>query len=507
DRSPYSGSYDGRGGVDTLRFDGPATMVLGGDRFRSLEIVNVANGTFDVIAPLARYFSKLEYGELEIVADFFDVVILDPALEWTATLEPGERQRLTASDWGGDYTIILHLDVTVWRGPVESVVTTADWPSRIGHPAAPATVAPHAGVSAFADAWDAPAPDEAADRPATVIRVSGDAAGERVRRFDLRNGKPDLLEIDLLDLLDEGDVLLEVMADAEDRVALAQPGCWQIGSRDAPEGDAEGRVWLAGGSDLGPRITLTAPAAMLPEPYWQLEPPSPDRRPVWVRSKGDAFYHLGTDIRVRADAIDLADGWQNTLVVRADGRLIAGRPVRVRGDIGDRVWLDGSAGWRLEVVGGAARALVPAPDGHYRILQFEAGVEVGLLPAPGFLWDARMTALASYPGAADAKLRGSKVTLSRGGSVAFSATQMEGIEAIDLTNGLPNRLVLDPARLAMAAGVITVRGDPGLDIVEARGFRCAMPDCARNGDVLTLRPEAPLAEPREVDIVLLPLLR
>jgi len=72
--------FDGGGGLDTLTYTGPAVIALDGLFFRSLEIAIMQNGQFNTINVPGDYIATTERGEVEIISDWFDTIVLEPFL-------------------------------------------------------------------------------------------------------------------------------------------------------------------------------------------------------------------------------------------------------------------------------------------------------------------------------------------------------------------------------------------------------------------------------------------
>lgn len=151
--------------------------------------------------------------------------------------------------------------------------------------------------------------------------------------------------------------------------------------------------------------------------------------------------------------------------MRNDGRLLSGHTVHVDGDPGlDVLWLEGSAGWRIEYLENEVRASVPL--GTRSMIQLAIQPELGLrvLPVPPFVSDPTLSDVPAYPGLRDKRMTAGRVVVSRGGFVKFSAEQLHGQSTIDVTNGIANVVVLSPALLAGAQDSVEIIGDRDLDL-------------------------------------------
>ncbi|MCB9948110.1 MAG: hypothetical protein H6842_09815 [Rhodospirillaceae bacterium] len=449
---------DGGGGRDTYRLRGPDTFLFDGVGVVSIERIAIDNGLFDTVAVLEPLFATTEDGEVEIDADWFDTVILDPGLDWRRSLDVGGADLVVEAEAGqATWRVFAPFDVHLVTAPAGAVLTTAAWDAG-------------AGPSDAGPAWQGVAVGQVGTRPGLRWTAAGGldlevppgvgADGPVV--VDIRNAAANRLRLDLRMLAGLSGGTLAVDADPQDRLELLQPACWS--APDTPT-SAEGRVLLRTLPTLLDGIALVGQPSLLPAA------PPEGPRPVRMRADGAGFYHLSADLSHIVGEIDLRDGVATTLMIRLGGHLATDRPIPVSGDAGlDAVWLDGSAGWVLKRRGGAVAATVPARRGRAVTLQFGAGLRLAVLPAPPYLTDPRLAQVGHYPAMPDETMGAPGLYLPRGGFVRLSPTQLAGLAEIDLTNGIANVFDLDPAALAGAAPRLMIQGDIGLDIVRAPGL-------------------------------------
>lgn len=81
------GYFNGGGGIDVIRRNGPGTFAPRPENYISAERIDLENGVFDTVVMNAEMIRSTEIGELEIVADWFDQIILDPMLTWNRSVD------------------------------------------------------------------------------------------------------------------------------------------------------------------------------------------------------------------------------------------------------------------------------------------------------------------------------------------------------------------------------------------------------------------------------------
>lgn len=452
----------GGGGYDTWKIPGPSTVILDGERTSSMEIVDSTNGQFDVLILLENYLTATDTGEAEIRGDPFDLVVLDPAADWTLGDEPFGGGYIAETADGKHRAFIAEGIEIITRG-AEALSPTAWWDypeidTEVSLAPPPSdTVLEEDGEKRRVIAW-----------PGAGMAIPAfDGPGERgdvgsLLWLDFENGATNEIRLDLLEIHRLGLRMLRVKADPEDRVRFAQPFCWDL----FPIADVPPVVRFKTIPRFPVRLTLTGPATL----FDGTAIPA-DRGATAVADSG-SFFHLSPDVREKVSAIDLRDGNATVLMLRNDGRLDTSSYIPVVGDPGlDEVWLDGSSGWTVESRDGALRATVPIGAEERVMLVFAPGLRVVALPPPAFTADPSLASLDFYPGTRNVVPAAPTVVVTRGGFVRFSAIQLTGRPKVDMTNGIANTFVLDSAMLAATGGPADLIGDAGLDRVRLEGLR------------------------------------
>jgi len=456
--------FDGGGGIDTLTYTGPAVITLDGLLFRSLEIVNMQNGQFDTIMVLGEYIATTERGEVEIISDWFDSIVLDPFLTWTHDPEPG-LQTIVHRAVSGEKTLVVRTaSETHLVTPPDDMLTARRGPAgTFEDPTASVAGSPIVVPTSKQDA-EAPRVLRYTTRGAALPDLSA-LIGPAERIFlDLENDQPNILKVDLSKLA-QTPTTLAIAGDASDRIVLVQPWCWQ-----SSHSKTKGWSALVSQTGSGPPVRLEAPEKLL-QPA-RLQPFT-----VYFSPAG-SLWHLSSGTEFPADLINLENGAPDILILRNDGHLQRDFPVLVQGDPDlDQVWIDATAGWQFQVSDRGTIARVPSEGGRQQIVALSPGIKAALLPAPAFIGDPRLLDLAAYPGMKNEPTKVSVISLTRGGNVRFSAVQLSMTNRLSLVNGAPNLLELDPEGLSLASS-IKIEGDPGLDRIRAKG----MPAPTRSAD-------------------------
>ncbi len=469
----FATRVDGGGGVDTYSMPGPADFVFDGNGIRSFERIDIRNRQFDTVAILEGLFETSDSGEIQVIADWFDTVVLDPTLDWSASLDvEGEGMVLEAQATESTWRVWVPLGVNLITAPTNPILTTAAWsqPDAVD-----------AG-----DPWQGVMERDGQMRHVLYWPEAGEADLEGLADLlsvetvllDLQNDAPNRLQVDARALAGISGTTLEIRADPQDRLHLTQPACWSPPAEVVP-GDT--RLLLQSAPSALDGIALSGPPSLQPKPLdeaWL---------PVMVPVAEDGpFFHLSADTARMVGAIDLSDGQQTVLMISLDGRLFTDQPIRIEGDPGlDSVWLDGAAGWTLEQQGGGVSAMVPYRDGNTVELQFGAGIRLSVLPRPPYIDDPRLSRISHFPGMPDEPTGAAAMSIVTGGTVRFSADQLDGVSRVDFTNGIENVIELNPENIAKAARSLAITGDVGLDIVRATGLiQLGGPDQAAGSTVV-----------------------
>lgn len=457
DKSWQGVSYDGGDGVDTFTVSGPSYFSPRPDRIRSIEVFQLENGLFDTIIVNAEMILGTERGEIEIISDWFDQVILEPGLDWSRSVDAAfSSQILTA--------VISDRTVTVRTGLNTSILTptgmpleTREGPLGVFDPDTRSTVVLNARPS---ESEGSDAILKLRARKRDIVRLNLRKLNEEIRRIvlDTKEGfsNSTIVDINEIDLSYDREIIFD--SDELDRLVLVQPECWDI-SKTAEKGKKKARYK----SEKGTELTLTAASHHF----------DPRRTgPYVIGSVHEPGYrHLSADGQHIYDQFDFRNGGPDTFILRNSMHLRNGIPLVIRGDVGqDHIWLEGTAGWRLEYWDNGVVARVPFGGDKDIILAFMPGLKVSVLSTPHFLNDPAMLDLPAYPGIANDVGDYTGLVVTRAGFVKFSQNQLENVENLDLRNGIANTLQITPDQLSLSADGLHLKGDKGLDTLLAKGF-------------------------------------
>lgn len=462
DQSWEGMSIDGAGGIDTLTRPGPGHFAVRPELLKSVEVINSRNGKFDTIVLNGEMILSGELDEMEVIADWYDQIILDPTLNWNQTVDAAfSSQIFRSSDLGRDVVIRAGLHDHVVHAP-NLMIQTQEGP---------------AGPFSMQSILEFFEQDSTRSRnPTLTWAQSGVVTPDFLNSprsfqgatFDTRNRVPNVVVIDIFGLVGHAPRQFVFEGDAIDRLVLPKPECWEI-SQVGEDGHRTA-VFQAGEPT---EITIIADDYHL----------SVHRIGLYREGRADQpnyrlFSHDGGHV---VDAIDLRNGGRDILIVRNDGRLRRGVPVVVEGDEGlDEIWLEGAAGWRIEFQDYGVVATVPADRDSDFTLAFAPGLKVGILPRPEYLNDPRLLALPAYPGLPDERTQHSVVRLTRGGFVNLSADQFANRAILDVTNGTANIVRLTPDHLVNAGTDVIIAGDALMDVVLSEGMPTPSVDPAGN---------------------------
>ncbi len=448
-----SPTFDGGGGIDRFEIPGRSFYVARVDKLRSVEFLDSRNGLFDFVMVEADVIATTEMTEIEYIADWFDTIVLDPALAWRKTIDPSFYGLVWRAELDGQVmTVRTALDAAVVR-PVSSPLLTSEGPAGgFDLATAEGAAAVRDGKAAGALRWTGSGlvrPDLAATAP-NAAQVT----------LDTNNGLPNLVVIDLA-TLGTGTTGLVLNTDGFDRLMLAQPECWRVG-RSSKAGAPQELMTTA---EVAGKISLTGQDPRI------LNMPGEDNAQRTAVPERPGFWHMSASGPDLVHQIDLRNEARDVLMVRNGAMFRHGVTVPVLGDPElDEIWLSGTAGWTLEFTdfGVVARTLLGA--NRPVSLAFGPGLAVHVLPPPAFLSDPRLRAVSHYPGLPDQVFRGKVIFVTRGGYVRFSDDQIAGRQSVDLSNGRANQFELRPGMFRDVTGTVTLTGDPGLDQIAAIGM-------------------------------------
>ena len=388
DKSWQGISYDGGDGIDTFTVSGPRYISPRPGRIRSIEIFQMENGLFDTIIVNAEMILSTERDEIEIVSDWFDQVILEPGLEWTRSVDAAFSGQIFT-------TVISDRTVKVRTGlntsilmPTRLPLETSEGPLGVFDPDTRSTVVLNAKP---AESEDSDAILKLPPRNHDIVRLNLKKLDEEIRRIELdtRDGfsNATMVDINEIDLTHDREIIFN--SDELDRLVLVQPECWDI-SETTEKDKKQARYRGENGTEL----TLTATSHHF----------DPRRTGPYVIGSvyEPGYWHLNADGRHIYDQFDFRNGGPDTFILRNSMHLRNGIPLVIRGDAGqDHVWLEGTAGWRLEYWDNGVVARVPFGGDKDIVLAFMPGLKVSVLPTPHFLYDPAMLDLPAYPGIAE----------------------------------------------------------------------------------------------------------
>ena len=451
-------TYDGAGGIDTFRWTGPGHLSPRPHRFKAIEIIDTQNGHFDTVMVNGEMILGTELGELEIIPDWFDQIVLDPLLTWERTIDDAFTGQIFTSEIDGvAIKVRTALDAYVFEPP-SLLLNTVEGP-----------------LGAFE--LDQQATTFTLESDASTVELIWADAGmvtpnlERVEltqesiSLNTRNNVSNPVIINVRALVSTSPREIIIISDAVDRLVMLQEECWQISETD--EAGYRLAIFNAGKPN---EIRLIADQHHLQS----------RRLGAFTGggvSHGANYRHLSAEVDHVLDYIDLQNGGRDILIIRNDGRLRRGFPIVVSGNEGvDEVWLEGSAGWRFEYQNYGVVATVPQGRDSSLTLAFAPGLEVRILPTPPFLNDPALLDLPAYPGLLDEPTENTGLFITRGGFVSFSARQLSGKTVLDLKNGIENMLRLSPESLVYAGDEVLIFGDSNQDIILSDGLPAAETD-------------------------------
>ncbi len=447
--------YNGLGGVDTFIWKGPGHFSPRPQTFLSMEIIDTQNGAFDTVIVNGETILGTERGELELITDWYDQIILDPRLRWDRTIDDAfTGQIFRSKSAGGPVLVRTALDAYVVEPPSMALQT----------PEGPLGVfslehVPGAQAQSSVDSPDGQVVELAwpnAGRVEPNLESLRGAGGRVI--LNTENRASNAVVIDVAALMGRAPRQIVFTGDMDDRLVMLQEECWEIS--DAGELGQKQAVFNAGKPN---EITLFADRQHLRR----------GRNGTFtLGSAGSPNYrHLSADVNYVLDAIDLRNNGRDILIIRNDARLRSGFPVIVDGDEGvDEIWLEGSAGWRFEYQNYGLVATVPNGPDSQLILAFAPGLKVGILPTPPFLNNPALLSLPAYPGTRDEPSDHTRLFVTRGGFVNFSAQQLAGKSVLDLKNGIGNVLRLSSENLANVGEDLLIIGDNNQDTILSDGL-------------------------------------
>jgi hypothetical protein len=448
--------WDGAAGIDIAEIGGPSYNVMDGRTIKSFEKIDIENGAFDTFVFLQAFIDTADHDEVEVIADRFDTIVLDPFLEWSRTADATTSQMIfEALVEGQALQVRTALDSYVVGPANDSFVSTGrSWPASSGSEGG---VADQPWVGAI----------HRRDETRYLIRWSSAGtmtpetlsvdAEHGVIELDMRNGLENRMRLDLAKLAAQSARRLDIIADPYDEVFLVQSECWSDVEPMAAEFKFNQDIRSLPGLPFAVSAHLPAQLAIVANAARK------SRIEAWTDS--DGFFYLSADVQSRVDSIDLTNGKANVLMVRNDGRLLSRGPIRVSGDPGvDGIWLEGSAGWRIEHSDSGATASVPLGAASMIKLELQPGLNLRILPTPPYVSDPMLADVSAYPGLRDERSTATNMIVSRGGYVRLSTEQLHGKSRIDVTNGIANVVELSPTLLAGAEDRVEVMGDRDLDL-------------------------------------------
>ena len=446
--SPLEASWrmrkiDARGGIDSYTFPGGVTHTLRASRNISLEILDTKNDLFTTIIIDAEMILTADNGEIEVISDPFDQIILDPRYEWQATLDPAfTGQIFTTKHEAETLRVRTALDAFVVRQPLSGLVAS---PGPFGAPGLLRKV--HSRPKA-----------EQTETTFKRLYERGGHLSVDLRRYDelpqtitidAENGKPNTIDIDLLKAAGNGPRDLIVLADPFDRLILRQQPCWTLAEADD---NGKRTAHVLEGTERA--LTLTADAGLMQ--------PGRIGRYLVSHVRNPSFRHLSVEARQMVDAINLKNRGKDVLILRNTVHLRKNAPIFIEGNEGDEIWLEGSAGWLMEFRDNGMYATVPFDVDKQIELAFAPGLEVKLLPMPPYLNNPTLLD-GAYPGLPDVQSPQTTLLTSRGGYVRFSTAQFAKKKRVSFYNGAANFVMISPAQLRDAADTVLLNGEPGLD--------------------------------------------
>lgn len=453
-------SFDGGEGVDVFQVEGPSHRVFGRGSLVNVERIVSLNDQFDTLLVLGDFVHAAEGHEIDVVSDPFDTIILDPNLNWEKTLHSSTAFDVYSSVVEGESISVLVApgSFVVFPESLSGTESTAGPNGPLRWPSDAAAEAPKLEVRE--DIAEITWSVAGAVKPS--VRNLDGAINKVVFNFD--NGAPNLIIVNLGHLKSRDLNEIQLTADPFDFLLLNDGPCWTI------QGHPNAQLMALSNSQQDDNSARVIVPKKLFERRglgdWRVG--KPEASGTWL---------LSNDTQTVLDAIDLRNGGKDTLILRNDGRLRLSHGT-IFGDPGDEVWLEGTAGWRLET--GPFGTLAKLPEARFElgdaIIRFSPGLRVRLMPLPDFLNDPSLLKLSHYPGAINEVRIGRHLLVTRGGYVGFSSTQLTNIEKISLDNGLKNILRITPMNLGQKTGILRLGGDEELDIVIAEGLPEAIAD-------------------------------
>lgn len=415
------------------------------------------NGQFDTFV-LPQSFFEAAGGNVEVTADLFDTVVLDPDIDWRTEKERDDIQFFRGqSPTLGELTFKAPPGTLILTRPKRTIVPLPQQPApAIGSQEPAAAAASTAGAISIVrwaqSGWIA--------IPSKQVGPLGQKAF-----INMRNDSPNVMGLSLHAFRHVAHADIRFTADRSDRIVLAEPACWM----PAKPSDAD-NVPLATLEGIAPSVTVTGerPRARLRADL--------EHSTIVATSENGGFHYLQTDVRRRIDAVDLANALPDVLLVRPGNALPTNRLVRVSGDDdGDRVWLHPSYAWTIEHGNDGLIARAMMGQRRWQGFVFARGIRVALLPRPAFLTASALAGVPFYPGLADkvARRKNLRMIVSRGGYVRFSKNQQFHIRSIDLRNGAANGIIVDPGNISFRDQPLVISGDRSQDYVILRGFTAA----------------------------------
>ncbi|MTI03323.1 hypothetical protein [Roseibium sp. RKSG952] len=452
-----TGSMSGGEGLDRIAFTGPITKVLGRGIFREFELVEIKNGQFDSLVVLGEFLQSADYGEVEIQADWFDTVVLDPRLDWTHLPSPSFSDELYKTKLDGD-------DLQV-RVPIGTFVVTGNDLSSILSTEGPlGRYSLDFGAAAGPDVQVEEATQDDVSETTLTWKVGGVARPDlsSIRHnadrvvLNLNNSAANLVEIATGHLLSWHTEDIHLLLDELDRVTIADPNCWTLqGHTDAT------LMRLSSKQEDGRSAQIHLPKPILEE--------NNGRAPVVGHAEQSTVFHLSYDTRRVLDAIDLTNGVKDYFIIRNDGRLRSSPQTTILGDPGlDEIWLDGSSGWAINFTDYGLVATTPRGFQREPLqIRFAPELVLRKMPMPGYLQNPKLLDQPHYPGARDESSEAERIYVTRGGYVRFSRDQLANRREIDMSNGRQNIFLLREEDLTRTAPEFEIRGDFNLDLIDA----------------------------------------
>lgn len=462
---------DGGAGRDVLIYRGPSHVVVGRGKIGSMERIDIRNGQFDTITVLGEVVQATSSAEVDIRADEFDTVVLDPRLSWTLLPDPSlafDTYSATIDD--KSLSVLVAPGTFVLSGQMSQEVTTvAGVEGEYTFPVPPSSETPQDVIDADGQAtlgWDS----------GGTIRPTVAETGLNVSEVDLdfTNGQINVIELCLANVIDPSGRLMRLLADPFDQFVLLDPENWtrqDIGDPDVMRLSSEADAGSALVEMSAEFLSLGSNGALAVG---------------FAREPG--VWNLSSDMATALDAIDLRNGGTDRLILRNDRRIREGARSIV-GDPGDEIWLDGSAGWSIKYTPMGVTASSPVgTENSYITLQFGPDLKVRKLPFPPFLAEPTLLDLLFYPGSRDRVTEASTLFVTRGGYIDLSQIQIANKSTFSLRNGSPNILRIRPDDFSLAALRVEISGDSDADIVLAVGL--PTPEVMVRGEVSWTLPSA-----------------